>query len=46
MLFNLALECAVRKSTIDINASLLHKSTQLAGYADDINIIGRNLTSM
>jgi len=38
MLFNLALEYAVRKTTVDTNASLLHKSIQLAGYADDINM--------
>jgi len=43
MLLNLALEYAVRKTTVDTNLSLLHKSTQLAGYADDINILGRNL---
>jgi len=46
MLFDLALEYAVRKTTVDTNASLLHKSTQLAGYADDIKNLGRNLTSM
>jgi len=46
MLFILALEYAVRKTTVDTNASLLHKSTQLAEYTDDINILGRNLTSM
>jgi len=46
MLFNLALEYAARKTTANTNAALLHKSTQLARYADDINIVGRNVTSM
>jgi len=43
MFCNLALEYAVRKTTVHSNASLLHKSTQLAGYAGDINILGKNL---
>jgi Reverse transcriptase (RNA-dependent DNA polymerase) len=39
MLFNIALERIVRRSRED---TIFTKSTQMLGFADDIDIIGRN----
>ena len=41
-LFNIALEHATRQLSVDINSSLIYKSGQIIGYADDINIMGRS----
>jgi sorting nexin-29 len=41
MLFNIALEKAVRVAGLDIRGTILHKSVQILAYADDIVIIGR-----
>ena len=42
MLFNLALEKAVRDADIDTRGTIYYKSVQLLAYADDIDIIGRS----
>ena len=39
--FNLCLEKIVRDSNIQMSGTIFDKSTQLLGYADDIDIIGR-----
>ena len=41
LLFNLALEMAVRKAGIQTNVSIFYKLVQLLAYADDIDIIAR-----
>jgi hypothetical protein len=41
ILFNLGLECIVRKLTVITNSTLLYKQVQIVGYADDINIMPR-----
>jgi hypothetical protein len=44
MLFNIALEWAIKKSGIETRGTVFHKSIQVLAFADDINIIGRSLT--
>lgn len=46
MLFNLALEHAIRNSGIEVGPILLHKSIHLIEYADDLNIVGRNISAI
>jgi hypothetical protein len=41
MLFNTALEKAVRVAGLDIRGTILHKSVQILAYADDDVIMGR-----
>jgi hypothetical protein len=41
MLFNTALEKAVRVAGLDIRGTTLHKSVKILAYADDIVITGR-----
>ena len=40
-LFNIALEYVIRKLSVQTTSTVFHKSVQLIGYADDINIMGR-----
>ena len=46
VLFNLALEKVIRDANIYNRGTILHKSTQLLAYADDIDIMGRNLKAV
>ena len=39
--FNIALEKAVRSCSVDSNSTIYRKSSQLLGYADDIDLVGR-----
>jgi hypothetical protein len=41
ILFNVELEYIIRKLTVSTNSTLLYKSVQVVGYADDINIMAR-----
>lgn len=43
MLFNLALEWVIRKTSVQRSVSIATHSVQLLGYADDVNIVGRSL---
>jgi hypothetical protein len=40
-LFNIALKYVIRKLSVQTTSTIFHKSIQLIGYADDINIMGR-----
>jgi len=40
-LFNIALEYIIRQLSVQTTSTIFHKSVQLIGYADDINIMGR-----
>ncbi|GAB0096461.1 hypothetical protein DMENIID0001_119820 [Sergentomyia squamirostris] len=42
VLFNLALEKAIRDSGVSMRGVIFNKSTQLLAYVDDINIMVRN----
>jgi hypothetical protein len=46
MLFNLALEYAIRKLPVDANGTLEFKMRQIVGYADDMCLLGRSLRSV
>jgi hypothetical protein len=39
MLFNIALEKAVREANLDIRGTILHKSVQILAYADNVVIV-------
>jgi hypothetical protein len=40
-LFNIALEYVIRQLSVQTTSTIFHKSVQLIGYTDDINIMGR-----
>lgn len=42
LLLNTALEYARRQLSVDVYSSLMYKSGEIVGYADDINIMGRS----
>ena len=46
LLFNIALEKAVRDSGINTSGTILQRTVQLLAFADDINIIGRSKRSV
>jgi hypothetical protein len=43
LVFSIVLEYAIRQLSVDVNSSLICKSDQIVGYADDINIMGRSM---
>ena len=43
LLFNIILEAAVRAMAIDKSSTIFTKSSQLLGFADDLDLIGRNM---
>ena len=45
-LFNICLEIIVRRANIQTKSNIITKSTQLLGYADDIDIISRNIEDL
>jgi hypothetical protein len=46
LLFDIVLEYAIEKLSVDVNSSLIYKSGQIVGYADDINIMGRSMQTV
>jgi sorting nexin-29 len=45
-LFNIALEGIIRRAGIERSGTIFTKSTQLLGFADDIDIVGRNIRAI
>ena len=45
-LFNIALEGVFRRAKLELTGTIFTKSTQLLGFADDIDIVGRNFRSI
>ena len=45
LIFNMALERAMRDSRVESSGTIFYKSTQIMAYADDIDIIGLQSTS-
>ena len=46
LLFNITLEGIVRITEIDTRGTIYNKSTQILAYADDVDIVGRNVRSV
>lgn len=45
-LFNIALEGVFRRAGLERNGTIFTKSLQLLGFADDVDIVGRNIRSI
>lgn len=45
-LFNIALEGVFRKANLELSGTIFTKSIQLLGFADDVDIVGRNIRSI
>ena len=45
-LFNLCLEIIVRRANVDARNNIFERSLQLLGYADDIDIVSRNVEEL
>ena len=45
-LFNIALEGVFRRAGLELSGTIFTKSTQLLGFADDVDIVGRNTRSV
>ena len=45
-LFNIALEGVFRRAGLELTGTIFTKSTQLLGFADDVDIVGRNIRSI
>ena len=43
LLFNIVLEKIVRNSTVETSGTIYRKTSQLLGYADDLDMVGRNV---
>lgn len=43
LMFNIVLEKAIRSSNVETSGTIYRKSSQLLGYADDLDTIGRNV---
>ena len=43
LLFNLVLEAAARTMAMDTSHTIFTKSSQLLGFVDDLDVIGRNM---
>lgn len=46
VLFNLVLEAVIRRAKINRASTLINKSIQILGYADDLDIASRNLRAI
>ena len=45
-LFNIALEGVFRRAGLELKGTIFTKSTQLLGFADDVDIVGRNIRAV
>lgn len=45
-LFNIALEGVIRRAKVEVLGSIFTKSVQLLGFADDVDIVGRNVRAV
>ena len=45
-LFNLCLEYVIREANIETKGTIFNKSLQALGYADDIDLVSRNLPNL
>jgi hypothetical protein len=45
-LFNIALEGVFRRAGVELRGTIFTKSIQLLGFADDVDIVGRNIRSI
>jgi len=43
LFFNIVLEKCIRRTTINTSSTIFTTSAQLLGYADDIDVVGRNM---
>jgi len=46
LLFNFALECAIRRAQINQDGLKLNGTHQLLAYADDVNIVGGSIHTL
>jgi hypothetical protein len=46
LLFNLALEYAIRKLLVNLKGTLEYHTTQIVGYANDICLLSRNIKAI
>ena len=46
LLFNFAIECAIRGDHVNQNGLKLNGAHQLLVYADDVNILGRSICTI
>jgi hypothetical protein len=46
LLFNLALENAIRKLSVNVKGTLKYHTTQIVGYANDICLLSRNIKAI
>jgi hypothetical protein len=44
--FNVVIEAVVRRAKLQTTGTIFNKQTQLLGYADDIDIVGRSLEAI
>ena len=45
-LFNIALEGVFRRANLELSGTIFTRSIQLLGFADDVDIVGRNIRSV
>jgi hypothetical protein len=46
LFFNMVLEYAIRSSRIETNGTIFHKTSQILAYADDVDLIARNVNQL
>ena len=46
LFFNIVLEKVIRESNVETSGNIFRKLSQLLGYADDLDLIGRNVDTV